>query len=99
DREQLAWLRQFDRMQRQKLRRPKSDEQEAREIAQRVEELAAQEDDLLGLLASLTSTSPSAMPGPSASSLAPSSSSSPPSSPPQPSPSATPGSGPGTPSG
>src|SRR5205807_5585285 len=62
NREQLAWLRQFDRMQRQKLRKPKSEEQEAREIAQRLEELAAQEDDLTGLLASLASP-PTPMPG------------------------------------
>jgi hypothetical protein len=46
DRQMLAALRLFDRLQRQKLRRPKSDEEEARQIAQRLEELAEQEDNL-----------------------------------------------------
>jgi hypothetical protein len=44
NRQQLAQLRSFDRMQRQKLRRPKSDEQEAKEIAQKLEQLAEEED-------------------------------------------------------
>ncbi|MCI0361342.1 MAG: hypothetical protein L0211_22900 [Planctomycetaceae bacterium] len=44
NRQQLANLRSFDRMQRQKLRRPKSDEQEAKEVAERLEQLADTED-------------------------------------------------------
>jgi hypothetical protein len=44
NRQQLANLRSFDRMQRQKLRRPKSDEQEAKELVQKLEELADEED-------------------------------------------------------
>ena len=40
---QLAALRQFDRMQAQKLRRPKSDKEEARELIRRLEELVNQE--------------------------------------------------------
>jgi hypothetical protein len=46
DRQQLAQLRAFDRTQQQKLRRPKSDDEEAREIAKRLEELADKEDML-----------------------------------------------------
>ena len=53
NREQLAALRAFDRMQRQKLRRPKSDEEAAREIAERLEELADQEDFVYQALASI----------------------------------------------
>ncbi|HUY34323.1 MAG TPA: DUF4175 family protein [Pirellulales bacterium] len=44
DRAQLAALRQFDRMQRQKLRRPKTDEEESKEIARRLQELADSEE-------------------------------------------------------
>lgn len=47
DRRALAELRQFDRLQQQKLRRPKSDEEAARQIAQRLEELANEEDALI----------------------------------------------------
>ncbi len=39
----LAQLRQFDRLQAQKLRRPKTDKEEARELIRRLEELIAQE--------------------------------------------------------
>lgn len=39
----LAALRQFDRMQAQKLRRPKTDKEEARELIRRLEELIGQE--------------------------------------------------------
>lgn len=39
----LAALRQFDRQQAQKLRRPKSDKEEARELIRRLEELIGQE--------------------------------------------------------
>ncbi|HVX12865.1 MAG TPA: DUF4175 family protein [Pirellulales bacterium] len=44
NRAQLAELRAFDRLQRQKLRRPKTDEEEARQIVERLEELADQEE-------------------------------------------------------
>ncbi len=40
----LARLRQFDREQTQKLRRPKSDKEEARELIRRLEELIRQEE-------------------------------------------------------
>ena len=40
-------------MQQQKLRRPKSDEEEAREIAKRLEELADEEDFVYATLAGL----------------------------------------------
>jgi hypothetical protein len=53
DRQQLAQLRAFDRIQQQKLRRPKSDEEEAKEIARRLEELADQEDMLYQAVASM----------------------------------------------
>jgi len=85
DRQALAALRQFDRMQAQKLRRPKSDEEEARQIAQRLEELAAAEDGFCAMCAGLapgTSGAPGA-PSPQAS----------------PTPSAMKGSGPGSASG
>jgi hypothetical protein len=42
--QQAQALRAFDRTQRQKLRRPKSDEEEARQIVERLQELADQED-------------------------------------------------------
>jgi hypothetical protein len=44
NRQQVAQLRAFDRTQRQKLRRPKTDEEEAKELAKRLEELAREED-------------------------------------------------------
>lgn len=44
NRQQLAQLRAFDRIQQQKLRRPKSDEEEAKEVARRLEELADREE-------------------------------------------------------
>jgi hypothetical protein len=44
NRRQLAQLRSFDRTQQQKLRRPKSDEEEAREVVERLKDLADQED-------------------------------------------------------
>lgn len=40
----LAQLRQFDRLQRQKIRRPKTDEEEAKQIAERLKELADQQE-------------------------------------------------------
>ena len=43
DAARLAALRQFDRMQAQKLRRPKTDKEEARELIRRLEELIGQE--------------------------------------------------------
>jgi len=46
DRRALAELRQFDRIQQQKLRQAKSDEEAARQIAERLEELASEEDVL-----------------------------------------------------
>jgi len=54
DRQLLAQLRQFDRLQQQKLRRPKSDEEEARQIAERLKELADREDFLYQTIASTT---------------------------------------------
>lgn len=51
DRQQLAQLRAFDRTQQQKLRRPKSDEEEARRIADRLTELADKEDMLYQIVA------------------------------------------------
>jgi hypothetical protein len=53
NRQQLAGLRNFDRMQQQKIRRPKSDEEAARKIAQRLEELANDEDFVYATLAGL----------------------------------------------
>jgi hypothetical protein len=44
NRQQLAQLRAFDRIQQQKLRKPKSDEEEAKEVARRLEELADREE-------------------------------------------------------
>jgi len=44
NRQQLASLRAFDRIQQQKLRRPKTDEEEAKEVARRLEELAVREE-------------------------------------------------------
>lgn len=51
NRAQLAAVRQFDRMQQQKLRRPKSDEEEKREVAQRLDELADRQDFIYETLA------------------------------------------------
>src|SRR4029079_6818768 len=42
----LAALRQFDRLQQQKLRRPKSDEEAARQIAERLDEWENEDDTL-----------------------------------------------------
>ncbi|MEX2027843.1 MAG: hypothetical protein WEH44_11090, partial [Pirellulaceae bacterium] len=53
NRQQLAQLRAFDRTQRQKLRRPKSDEEEAKEVAQRLEQLAQEEDFVYKTLAGI----------------------------------------------
>lgn len=51
DRAKLAALRAFDRLQRQKLRRPKTAEEEAKQIVERLEELADQEDMVYASLA------------------------------------------------
>jgi hypothetical protein len=53
DRNLLAQLRQFDRMQQQKLRRPKTDEEEAREVVERLEELAEREQFIYEALAGI----------------------------------------------
>jgi hypothetical protein len=53
NRAQLAQLRQFDRLQQQKLRRPKTDDQEAQEVAERLEQLADKEDFVYATIASL----------------------------------------------
>jgi hypothetical protein len=53
NRAQLAQLRQFDRMQQQKLRRPKTDEEEAKEIEKRLLELADSEDFVYATLAGI----------------------------------------------
>ena len=44
DRDRMAQLRLFDRLQRQKLRRPKTDEEEALELVERLKELADAEE-------------------------------------------------------
>lgn len=68
DRAQLAAVRQFDRMQQQKLRRPKTDEEEKREVAQRLEELAEREQFIYETLAGTTlNNGPSKNPAPNAS--------------------------------
>ncbi|MBS0205636.1 MAG: hypothetical protein JSS49_22260 [Planctomycetes bacterium] len=46
----LAQLRQFDRLQAQKLRRPKTDKEEARELIQRLETLIAEENRVIETL-------------------------------------------------
>ena len=56
NRQQLAQLRQFDRTQQQKLRRPKSDEEQAREVVERLKELASEEDFVYKALAGVTET-------------------------------------------
>ncbi len=53
NRQQLAQLRNFDRTQRQKLRRPKSDEEEAKEAAKRLDQLAQEEDFVYKTLAGI----------------------------------------------
>ncbi len=50
DAARLAALRAFDRQQAQKLRRPKSDKEEARELIRRLEELVSQEATVVGAL-------------------------------------------------
>jgi hypothetical protein len=59
----LAQLRNFDRMQSQKLRRPKSDRDEARELIRRLEELATDE---AGVAKTLEAPGEPAEPPPSA---------------------------------
>jgi len=51
NRQMLAQLRLFDRLQQQKLRRPKSDEEEARQLVERLEALADSEDFVYAALA------------------------------------------------
>ena len=53
NRMQQQQLRAFDRTQQQKIRKPKSDEEEAKQIAQRLEELANEEDFVYATIASL----------------------------------------------
>jgi hypothetical protein len=50
DAARLAALRAFDRQQAQKLRRPKTDKEEARELIRRLEELVSQEATVAGAL-------------------------------------------------
>lgn len=50
DAARLAALRAFDRQQAQKLRRPKTDKEEARELIRRLEELVSQETTVAGAL-------------------------------------------------
>jgi hypothetical protein len=50
DAAQLAALRAFDRMQAQKLRRPKTDKEEARELVRRLEILVGQENSIVDAL-------------------------------------------------
>lgn len=63
DQARLEAIREFDRMQAQKLRRPKSDKEEAKELIRRLEELASQET---GVAQDLTGASspPEAKPDP-----------------------------------
>lgn len=49
----LAALRQFDRLQQQKLRKPKTDEEEAREVAERLEDLADKQNFVYASLAGI----------------------------------------------
>jgi len=53
NRQQLQALRSFDRTQQQKIRKPKSDEEAARQIAQQLEQLANDEDFVYATLAGL----------------------------------------------
>ena len=50
----LAQLRRFDRLQAQKLRRPKTDKEEARELIRRLEELIGQEATVVSGLEEVT---------------------------------------------
>ena len=56
NRQQLAQLRNFDRTQRQKIRQPKSDEEEAEEVAERLAQLAEEEDFVYKTLAGIPMT-------------------------------------------
>lgn len=60
DRARLAQLRLFDRLQRQKLRRPKTDEEEAQQLVERLKELADSEDFAYATLGGMDE--PNAMP-------------------------------------
>ncbi len=51
DPSKMAALRQFDRLQAQKLRRPKTDKEEARELIRRLEELIGTEETVVSGLA------------------------------------------------
>lgn len=53
DKAQLAALRMFDRLQRQKLRKPKTDAEEAEQLAERLKELADREDFVYATLAGI----------------------------------------------
>jgi len=53
DRALLAQLRLFDRLQRQKLRRPKTDEEEVQQLVERLKELADSEDFVYAALAGI----------------------------------------------
>jgi hypothetical protein len=57
DPSKLAALRQFDRLQAQKLRRPKTDKEEARELIRRLEELIGTEETVVSGLAEETEES------------------------------------------
>ena len=59
---QLAALRAFDRQQAQKLRRPKSDKEEAKELIRRLEELISQEDGVVDALMEHADTPQTATP-------------------------------------
>lgn len=54
----VAAIRAFDRMQAQKLRRPKTDKEEAKELIRRLEELAGLETAVSNTLKSSTTASP-----------------------------------------
>ncbi|MDZ4687046.1 MAG: hypothetical protein SH850_18370 [Planctomycetaceae bacterium] len=58
----LAALRAFDRLQAQKLRRPKTDKEEARELIRRLEALVGQETAVAGALVNETTSSDDAPP-------------------------------------
>ena len=51
-------MRNFDRMQAQKIRKPKKDEQEAEEIAEEIEQLAQEEDFVYATLYGLQMEQP-----------------------------------------
>ncbi|MGH7138181.1 MAG: DUF4175 family protein, partial [Pirellulales bacterium] len=65
DRALLAALRAFDRMQRQKLRRPKNDEEAATQIVERLQELADQEEMVYASLAGVDMDGPASKGSPS----------------------------------